>query len=540
MTPKQVAEIIPWLTPQERAELNALIGQDIQEIPWRPLPGPQTMAFESLADVIGYGGAAGGGKTDLAIGKALCHHHRAQIFRLEGPQLLGIIDRMAEILGTRDGLAGKPPVWRVPSRDVVVEFGSVPNLGDETKFQGRPKDLLVIDEAANFLEQVVRFLMGWVRSTRPGQRQQTLLTFNPPTSAEGRWILDFFGPWLQEKHPLYPTAPGALRWVYVDPDTGKDVWIADDDSRPFVLIGGQRCYDFKPADYRPEEIIQPKSRTFIPARVTDNPFLVGTGYMAQLQAMPEPLRSQMLNGDFKAGMKDDPWQVIPTSWVERAMKRWRDRSPRGEMMAVGVDVARGGEDNTIIVSRHELPGGGRWFSPLQVEPGKETPEGYTVAALVMAMLRDDAPINLDVIGVGASPYDILRNTRMPVVGVNVAASATKHDKTGRLEFFNLRSQVWWLMREALDPANDMGTELPDDPQLLVELCAPKWTMSGTTIRVESREEIIKRIGRSPDRATAVVLANMDSPKVRNLDASKGHRSVIESVLSYNPVDSIRT
>ena len=43
---------------------------------------------------------------------------------------------------------------------------------------------------------------------------------------------------------------------------------------------------------------QPQSRTFIPSRISDNPHLMGTGHMATLQAMPEPLRSQMLNGDF--------------------------------------------------------------------------------------------------------------------------------------------------------------------------------------------------------------------------------------------------
>jgi hypothetical protein len=62
------------------------------------------------------------------------------------------------------------------------------------------------------------------------------------------------------------------------------------------------------------------SRTFIPSRVSDNPYLMGTGYMTQLQSLPEPLRSQMLYGDFKAGVQDDPWQVIPTAWVEAAMR----------------------------------------------------------------------------------------------------------------------------------------------------------------------------------------------------------------------------
>ena len=518
MTPNQVRDLQRYLTPAEREELDALVIQDIEERRWVPLPGPQTMAYTSEADVIGFGGAAGGGKTDLAIGMATTQHHRAQMFRREGPQLKGIIDRLAEILGSRQLINGNPPVYRDEDEDRQIEFNSMPNLGDETKYQGRPKDLLVIDEAANFLEQQVRFVKGWVRTTRPGQRTRTLLTFNPPTTAEGRWVIDFFAPWLDKKHALYPTEPGKLRYVYVDPKTGKDVWILDDNGAPFVIVHDERCYDFDPLDYRPEEIIKPESRTFIPSRITDNQFLVSTGYMAQLQAMPEPLRSQMLLGDFEAGMEDDPWQVIPTKWVEIAQARWKERTPRGEMLAMGVDVARGGRDNTTLATRHKTPETDLWFDKLKIHPGKETPDGNTVAGLVIAERRDHAPIMLDVIGVGASPYDILVNAGQDVHGINVAEKANAMDRSGRLSFFNLRSQLWWQFRELLDPNADNGIALPPDPELAKELCAPRWELSGMTIKVESRDQIIERVGRSPDRATAVILAQIDYPKVRAIRA----------------------
>ena len=535
MTPQQARELERYLTPAEREELAALVDADVAAKPWRPLPGPQTMAYESQADVIGFGGAAGGGKTDLAVGLALTEHHRAQIFRREGPQLVGIIDRLAEIVGSRDRITGKPTTYDDGERK--IEFNSVPNLGDETKYQGRPKDLLVIDEAANFLEAQVRFLKGWVRTTRPGQRTRTLLTFNPPTNAEGRWVVDFFAPWLDKKHALYPTTPGALRYVYVDPETGKDVWLADDDPRAFVLVAGQRVYDFDPLAYRPEEIIRPESRTFIPSRITDNPFLVSTGYMKTLQAMPEPLRSQMLLGDFEAGMEDDPWQVIPTAWVEAAMARWREPVRRGEMLCVGVDVARGGRDSTFIAKRHKFDTTDKWFDKLKGYPGSETPDGQRTAAFAMAERRDHAPVAIDVIGVGASPYDLLRDQGVHVVGVNVAEKATRRDKTGRLGFFNLRSQLWWELRQDLDPQNDTGITLPPDPDLMKELCAPRWELSGMTIKVESRDQIVERVGRSPDRATAVMLANMDIPKLEALTALQ-RAARDQRNEHYDPLDNI--
>lgn len=191
------------------------------------------------------------------------------------------------------------------------------------------------------------------------------------------------------------------------------------------------------------------------------------------------------------------------------MARWQPRNnDTPPMSSLGVDVARGGQDNTIIARRHD-----HWFDTLLVYPGSQTPDGPTTAGLVIAAKRDNAPIHLDVIGVGAAPYDFLIESRQQVIGVNVAESADSLDRTGRLQFFNLRSQLWWQFREALDPNNPKQIALPPNRALLAELCAPTWTLSGARIRVQSREEIIEAIGRSPDRATAVILAWRDTPKI---------------------------
>ena len=66
------------MTPEERAEFDRLLASD--PLPWRPLNGPQTDAYLSEADVVGYGGAAGGGKTDLCCGLATTQHQRVGIF----------------------------------------------------------------------------------------------------------------------------------------------------------------------------------------------------------------------------------------------------------------------------------------------------------------------------------------------------------------------------------------------------------------------------------------------------------------------------
>lgn len=493
----EIEELLPFLSADERKELFDVLEQDRAICMWRPLPGPQSMAYHSVADVLGYGGAAGGGKTDLMLGKAINKHRISYILRREATQMRGIYNRLFEIVGGKEGFNGTDKIQRFPDGR-MIQFGSTPHLGDEVNYQGQARDFLGLDEAANFLQQQVIFLQGWVRTVDPNQPTQTLHTFNPPTSAEGRWVVDYYAPWLDEKH-LMPAMPGELRW-FVTIEGHEVEW---PDGVPFTHGG---------------ELKLPQSRTFIPSRIADNPFLVRTNYMATLQALPEPLRSQMLYGDFRAGMTDDPWQVIPTKWVEDAQARWQPRIPKPEFVSQGCDVARGGDDNTII-SRVAAD---LWFEELLEYPGKETPDGPTVAALNIAANRDNAPIHIDVIGVGSSPYDFLKNARQQVLGVNVAEGSVGTDQSGRLSFKNLRSELWWKFRELLDPSNNHYPALPPGREILVELTAPKWRLQGSTIYVESRDEIIARIGRSPDRATAIILAAIRTPKEDSLRKGSAH------------------
>lgn len=482
------------LTDDEKREIDELIGSD--PVPWRPLPGPQAMAYDSDADVIGFGGSAGGGKTSLACGKAITQHRCVGIFRRNGSELTGVLDELCRIYMPRDSYNGKDKIWRIKRYDGVslqVELGSFPNPGDERKYQGRPHDLLVFDEAANMREEQVMFLMGWLRTTIPGQRCQVVMTFNPPTHSEGQWVTRYFAAWVDKKHPN-PARPGELRW-YAEYDGHENPVKNGDD----IIHNG--------------EIIHPTSRTFIPSTLQDNPYLTGTNYMATLQALSEPLRSQMLYGDFSAGIEDDPWQVIPTGWIDIAQSRWERPDKLPPMDSIGCDVARGGKDQTIIARRH-----GMWFDEPLVYPGKTTPDGPAVAGLCISSARDHAVIHIDVIGVGASPYDFLRDAGQQVVGVNVSEVARGLDKSGSLKFKNLRSELVWRMGESLDPKNNTGIALPKSNDLKADLCAYTWKLSGSTIYVHSREEIIARIHRSPDYASAYILALIDTPKISDIRA----------------------
>jgi hypothetical protein len=210
-------------------------------------------------------------------------------------------------------------------------------------------------------------------------------------------------------------------------------------------------------------------------------------------------------------MEDSQWQVCPTGWVDAAMARWRDLSPKPPMDSLGVDVARGGRDNTILQGRH-----GMWFDKPKTHPGKETPDGPLVAGLAIGATRDAAVIHIDVIGVGSSPFDFLVTANQDVVGVNVSEASAARDQSGAFGFYNLRSELVWKMREALDPANNTGIALPPDQRLRADLCAFTWTPKGNKIYVRSTDEVKEKIGRSPDFASAAVLALIDTPKRRDV------------------------
>ncbi|HEM7530070.1 TPA: terminase [Acinetobacter nosocomialis] len=514
MDESEIEQYLLTLDEDEQAEIAKLLA----DAPiWFPLEGPQMAAYLSQADVIGYGGAAGGGKTDLIVGSSLNIHKRVLVVRREKAQTEGIIQRAEEILGHKNGYNSQKSFWNL-GKGKLIEFGGLDNPGDEKRWQGRAHDLKALDEATEIREWQARFVMGWNRSSDPTIKSKCLLTFNPPTTAEGRWVIDFFAPWIKKGYPN-PAQPGELRWFARV--NGKEQEV--ESNKQFVLIDNQIVYDFDPKDYKPEDIITPKSRTFIPARVTDNKYYMETGYMSTLQALPEPLRSQMLYGDFGAGIEDDPWQVIPTAWVEAAQARWK---PEDEMRLMykgvfamdsyGLDVARGGKDSTIGYARHGL-----WYNRANVLEGIQSKDGPASASFAVSHVRDGAPIHVDVIGVGASTYDFLKQSGMHVIPVDVRNAANSFDRSGRLTFFNLRSQLWWQFRESLDPAYGSTVALPPEPELLADLTAPRWGLQGANIKVESREDIVKRIGRSPDYGSAIINAQIDTPKRQVMQAIHG-------------------
>lgn len=201
--------------------------------------------------------------------------------------------------------------------------------------------------------------------------------------------------------------------------------------------------------------------------------------------------------------------LIPLYLVEAANERWQEWADEGKPLAVdqdtkqvipmdvvGVDVARFGDDLTVLALRY-----GDMITEIRHYAKEDT---MKTTGRVRFALRKGGKAVVDVIGVGAGVVDRLREQKQKVQPFNAGAKAKWKDRSGELEFLNLRAAAWWNLREMLE---DGDIALPPDDMLTGDLTAPMWEpTSGGKIKVEAKEKIKGRLGRSTNYGDAVVMA----------------------------------
>jgi hypothetical protein len=211
--------------------------------------------------------------------------------------------------------------------------------------------------------------------------------------------------------------------------------------------------------------------------------------------------------NFRAGvlaefLSADPRALIPLAWVEAAHARWRALETAGTLATLpittlGLDLGFGGSDRTSLAKRSGL-----------VIVSVSRPPGDTMLATGLVRLLADAGAVPVVDAIGASGVvDRLRELGVKVLAFVAGARTDATDRTGELGFVDLRAAAWWGVRERLDPQRGDEIALPPDPLLTADLTAPKWQLtSGGKIRIESKDDIRKRLRRSTDDGDAVVMA----------------------------------
>lgn len=194
--------------------------------------------------------------------------------------------------------------------------------------------------------------------------------------------------------------------------------------------------------------------------------------------------------------------VIPLELAEAAAAR--DVQAYGPVVW-GVDVARFGDDRTAVIKRK----GNVILEPATTWRGKDLMQ---TVGLIHRMFSETPPLErpttiaVDVIGIGAGVVDRARELGLPVIGINVAESASVDDR-----YMRLRDELWFKARRWLE-ARDC--KLPADETLIGELATPTYTITSSgKIKVEGKDELKKRGVDSPDVADAFCLSLAVVPQI---------------------------
>lgn len=190
-------------------------------------------------------------------------------------------------------------------------------------------------------------------------------------------------------------------------------------------------------------------------------------------------------------------QLIPSDWVHTA----RNRAPFSTMhdgLVMSIDIARGGADNNVIRFRRGMDA--RSIPKMKI-PGSETRDTTKFVTKVCTLIDEHQPdaVMVDSTGVGGPVADNIRRMRPGTLVLDVNFGSASPDP----KFVNMRTYIWWQMREALRA----GMAVEDCPDLARELCAPEYTTNAKEqVALEKKDDIKKRLGFSPDDADALAIS----------------------------------
>lgn len=228
----------------------------------------------------------------------------------------------------------------------------------------------------------------------------------------------------------------------------------------------------------------------------------------------------------------EPDSLIPMEWIELAMQREVPQVPAREI--IGQDVAWEGDDDSVLARLI-----GRQVFELEVKHGRDPME--IADALDIHLVRPGAVGFVDAIGIGAGVYarEAQRKRLVHKVTVSENPVGKWEGKKAEDHFYNLRAQIGFILREALNPANPNAIALPKDLKLQAEMSAVKFFQdekSGLT-RLWLKKEMKKELGFSPDRFDAVALAVFGQWLIQGSDELANWAAKQETAMAHGSVQS---
>lgn len=273
-----------------------------QEVVFSPNIGPQTEFLASNEQEVLYGGAAGGGKTMALIADPMRYFNNPNfnglILRRSTDELREIIWKSQELYprafkGAKWG--EKKSQWTFPS-GAKLWLTYLDRDQDVLRYQGQSFSYIAVDELTQYPSSYIwDYLRSRLRTTDPTLPIYMRATTNPGGIGMG-WV----------RRTFIDPAPANTKFIAKDQDNGEDLVYPEGHDR----AGEPLFY-----------------RRFIPARLSDNPYLMEGGqYEANLLSLPEMQRRQLLEGDWSVtdGAAFPEWRQkhhviepydIPTDWM---------------------------------------------------------------------------------------------------------------------------------------------------------------------------------------------------------------------------------
>lgn len=242
---------------------------------WWPNSAPQQAAFNSRAEILGYGGASGGGKSQFLIADGAQERANPALSglllrktRREMNELNAIMHKLYKPMGAR--WIGTEHTWRFRAGG-SIEAGYLRTDRDIDRYQGNPRSWVGIDESGQHPENRVRLVLAWLAAPEAaGLRVRGRFTFNPGGVGYG-WEMQIF---LRFRCPVHYPAP-------------RD----DSNPRETSTVPGKV---YRGATWTDGGAVE-KTTAFIPAKLSDNPAYYKVK-LSSLMSQTAAIRKQLLDG----------------------------------------------------------------------------------------------------------------------------------------------------------------------------------------------------------------------------------------------------